>query len=144
MSRLLKRKGLANDALSMFKMMDGDKSGFVEFDEFVMILALPRTHEEMAPEEFSSRNLVDKQLPTLVCIAIYDENEDGVISEEELLRFATTKAKREDRLDEEFQNAIKEIISRLVKSIDVNGDGMLTSEEIAKAIKRDPELKRIL
>jgi Ca2+-binding EF-hand superfamily protein len=45
--------GKEHDARSMFKMMDKDKNGWMEFDEFVLILVLPKSTEEITPEKFA-------------------------------------------------------------------------------------------
>ncbi len=43
------------DAINMFKMMDQDKNGLMTFEEFVLILVLPKNTEEISTEQFASR-----------------------------------------------------------------------------------------
>jgi hypothetical protein len=38
----------------MFKMMDKDKNGVMEFEEFVLILVLPRSTDEVSTEQFAN------------------------------------------------------------------------------------------
>jgi hypothetical protein len=38
----------------MFKMMDRDGNGFMEFQEFVLILVLPKSAQEISAEQFAS------------------------------------------------------------------------------------------
>eukprot|EP01114_Cavostelium_apophysatum_P010969 TRINITY_DN25127_c0_g1_i1.p1 TRINITY_DN25127_c0_g1~~TRINITY_DN25127_c0_g1_i1.p1 ORF type:complete len:187 (+),score=29.62 TRINITY_DN25127_c0_g1_i1:234-794(+) len=125
--------GQEQDARNMFKMMDQDKNGMMEFDEFVLILVLPKSTEELTPEEF-----------TKLCMSIYDEDSDGVITKDELLRFALAKAKREGRTGEAARAETIDIVNKIVEYIDQNADGVLTREEISSAINRDPYLKKIL
>lgn len=40
-------------------MMDKDKNGVMEFEEFVLILVLPKSTEEVPPEQFASRKSID-------------------------------------------------------------------------------------
>jgi Ca2+-binding EF-hand superfamily protein len=46
--------GKEHDARNMFKMMDKDKNGVMEFEEFVLILVLPRSAEEISTEQFAN------------------------------------------------------------------------------------------
>ncbi len=46
--------GKDHDARNMFKMMDKDKNGVMEFEEFVLILLLPRSAEEISTEQFAN------------------------------------------------------------------------------------------
>ena len=41
----------------MFKMMDKDKNGNMDFTEWVLILVLPKSAEEMTAEQFANRKL---------------------------------------------------------------------------------------
>jgi Ca2+-binding EF-hand superfamily protein len=75
-------------------------------------------------------------------MTIYDEDGDGVITKDELLKFALAKAKAEDRQDQSAQ--IIDVVNRIVLFIDKNNDGKLTKDELVEAINRDPYLKKIL
>ncbi|PRP79530.1 putative Ca2+ sensor [Planoprotostelium fungivorum] len=120
------------DARSMFRMIDKDRNGVMEFEEFVLILLLPKA-EDVTPEQFA-----------MMCISIYDEDGDGMVTRDELLKFALAKAKAEGKTSPEEQEQITDIVSKLVLYIDTNSDGKLSREEIASAIHKDPYLKRIL
>ncbi|PRP88575.1 hypothetical protein PROFUN_02986 [Planoprotostelium fungivorum] len=124
--------GKESDARNMFTMMDKDKNGVMEFEEFVLILVLPQTTEEVPPEQFAA-----------LCITIYDEDGDGVITREELLKFALAKAKAEGRTSDEQKEQITQVVKQLVAYIDTNADGQLTKEEIISAIYKDPYLKKV-
>ncbi len=77
-------------------------------------------------------------------MTIYDEDGDGVITKEELLKFAIAKAKAEGRSTIENKQKITEIVNRIVEYIDTNSDGKLTKDELVAAINKDPYLKKIL
>jgi Ca2+-binding EF-hand superfamily protein len=47
--------GTEHDAKNMFKMMDQDRNGTMEFSEFVLILLLPKSAEEVSAEQFTDR-----------------------------------------------------------------------------------------
>lgn len=82
--------------------------------------------------------------PITVCIAIYDEDGNGVITKEELLNFALAKAKAEGRLTPEKKEQLGMFINQLVEYIDTNADGNLSSDEIIEAIRKSPQLKELL
>jgi Ca2+-binding EF-hand superfamily protein len=48
--------GQEHDAVNMFKMMDKDKNKSMDFAEFVLILVLPKSPEEITAEQFANRN----------------------------------------------------------------------------------------
>jgi len=121
------------DARNMFKMMDKDKNGVMEFDEFVLILVLPKSAEEITTEQFAT-----------LCMTIYDENGDGFIEKAELLKFALAKAKAEGRTSQEHRQRVSDIVDKLVAYIDFNSDGQISKEELMRAIDKDPSLKKVL
>jgi Ca2+-binding EF-hand superfamily protein len=77
-------------------------------------------------------------------MTIYDEDQNGVISKEELLKFALTKARAEGRTSEQHRQQIQEVVNKITTFIDTNSDGGLSKEELIKAIQRDPSLKKVL
>jgi len=77
-------------------------------------------------------------------MTIYDEDNNGVITKDELLNFALTKSKAEGKGSPEEQAQVTEIVNKIVSYIDVNSDGQLSRDEIAAAINRDPYLKKVL
>jgi len=121
------------DARNMFKMMDKDKNGVMEFDEFVLILVLPKSAEEITTEQFAT-----------LCMTIYDENGDGFIEKSELLKFALAKAKAEGRTTQDHRERVTDIVNKLVAYIDMNSDGQISKEELMRAIDKDPSLKKVL
>ena len=121
----------------MFKMMDKDKNGVMEFEEFVLILVLPKSAEEISTEQFATRRKFMKQniyQLFLVCMTIYDEDGNGVITKDELLKFALAKAKAEGR-DQQNQQ-ITEVVNKIVNYIDTNSDGQVTKDELIQAINK--------
>jgi Ca2+-binding EF-hand superfamily protein len=75
-------------------------------------------------------------------MSIYDEDNDGCITKDELLKFALAKAKAEGR--EEQKSQITEVVDKIVQYIDTNSDGKLTKDELIQAINKDPYLKKVL
>jgi Ca2+-binding EF-hand superfamily protein len=79
-----------------------------------------------------------------VCFTIYDEDRNGVITKEELLKLAWSKAKAEGRASPEQRELIKEAVNKIVFYVDKNSDGQLSEEELVEAINKHPELKEVL
>jgi len=127
--------GTVQAAKNMFKMMDVDGNGVMEFDEFVVILALPESMESVSAEQFAR-----------LCITIYDEDNSGTISKDELLRFAITRAKADGKkeFDEKQKALIEQGVKDLYEFIDTDADGEITEAELISAIERDPNLKNVL
>jgi Ca2+-binding EF-hand superfamily protein len=67
-------------------------------------------------------------------MTIYDEDGDGVITKEELLKFAITKAKAEGRGSDDQIRQIEEVVHKLVEYIDSNSDGILSKEARLQSI----------
>ncbi|PRP88526.1 hypothetical protein PROFUN_03243, partial [Planoprotostelium fungivorum] len=78
---LIESLGKEQDARNMFRMMDKDGNGLMEFAEFVLVLILPKSAEQFAH----------------LCISVYDEDGDGAITHEELLRFSLAKSKADGK-----------------------------------------------
>jgi Ca2+-binding EF-hand superfamily protein len=51
MDSLKPNKGKEQDARNMFRMMDKDGNGLMEFSEFVLVLILPKSAEQFAHRE---------------------------------------------------------------------------------------------
>jgi Ca2+-binding EF-hand superfamily protein len=77
-------------------------------------------------------------------MTIYDEDGNGIITKDELLKFALAKAKAEGRNTTEQIQQITEVVNKIVAYIDTNSDGKLTKEELIAAINKDPYLKKVL
>lgn len=78
-------------------------------------------------------------------MTIYDEDDNGYITKEELLQFAMNKARAEGRLiNDKNEEGIRNAVDRLISLIDENSDGQISKEELITAIDRDPGLKKVL
>jgi len=119
-------------AENVFKLIDKDNNGLVEFEEFVMCQLA--SQEATTEEEFAD-----------VCMTIYDIDKDGKISKDEMLKLGFAKIKVEDgKVDEEGRRKIIKIVEDLFSKIDNDGDDALTRDELVVALKKKPELKELL
>merc|ERR1719181_1260993 len=90
--------------------VDKDKSGTIEFDEFVDLMARTNKTQEQMEEEIKNAFLT------------FDADGSGFITREELIETLTTMG---DPVDEET-------ITGMIQEADVDGDGKINYEEFTK------------
>merc|ERR1711908_144563 len=90
--------------------VDKDKSGTIEFDEFVDLMARTNKTQEQMEEEIKNAFLT------------FDADGSGFITREELIETLTTMG---DPVDEETING-------MIQEADVDGDGKINYEEFTK------------
>ena len=74
------------------------------------------------------------------CFDLYDVDEDGVITREEL--GSMLEAMSAESVEEAIDQA--DMVAELFSKIDVNGDGHITFEEFRTAVESDSNLLRTL
>eukprot|EP01120_Amphizonella_sp_Union-15-10_P011850 TRINITY_DN513_c0_g1_i1.p1 TRINITY_DN513_c0_g1~~TRINITY_DN513_c0_g1_i1.p1 ORF type:complete len:192 (-),score=30.23 TRINITY_DN513_c0_g1_i1:56-631(-) len=117
-------------ASKTFKIIDTDNSGTISFEEFVMSLLLK---DSPTPEQFAG-----------LCMVLYDADDDGYITKEEMTRIGRTKLKLEGQVVEDDLRALSKSIDEIFEEIDENGDGKITRQEITTAIHKRPDVRQWL
>ena len=77
----------------------------------------------------------------LYCFHIYDLNDDGYISREEMLTMmgsCLTKVKSVNQEDTEEDEGIKDLIEMTIKKMDHDKDGRISHEDFSITVARDP------
>jgi len=96
----------------MMSSADLDGSGYIEFNEFLPLIA----------KEFRSSKKTNKEVQE--AFRCFDQNGDGVITAREF-REAVGKM---------GQNLSEQEVAQFMKSVDKDGDGVITFEEFAKYV----------
>jgi len=117
-------------AEAAFKILDIDKNGTIDFEEYVLSQLIGNRHKCTAGQFAAA------------CIATYDQNGDGVITKDEMLKVALRYYQQKNMTAYEKQAQI--FVDNVFKTVDKNGDGMLTQEELTEAITLMPELRDLL
>merc|ERR1712205_289685 len=95
---------------ALMEEVDKDKSGTIEFDEFVDLMARTNKSKDQMEEEIKNAFLT------------FDADNSGYITREELVETLTTMG---DPVDEETING-------MIQEADVDGDGKINYEEFTK------------
>ncbi|KAL3312844.1 hypothetical protein Ciccas_008560 [Cichlidogyrus casuarinus] len=122
----------------VFRTFDKQKTGALEFENFVLNLS------------DLSRGSVEKKLEFI--FALYDANEDGQISLEEIA--SVTRAvfglvgPYSKRLKDDLPASISENINQkaasVLKKFDLDQDGVISRQEFFEVFQQDPELMKYL
>lgn len=165
---LMHATGSAYDARNMFKVMDQDKNGYMEFAEFVLLLIRPTTAEEMSPDQFASRThclfctswalvtscvqYVYKSMTKMGTELSIRTSYYGLLLRKRkvciiahfLVSCSDAVDAAEGRTTRAHRDQIEEVVNKIITYIDSNSDGKITKEELVTAIQKDPYLKKIL
>ncbi|XP_040074401.1 neurocalcin-delta B-like [Ixodes scapularis] len=120
-------------AESLFRTLDVNKDGFIDFREFMRGL------------NATSRGKPDQKLTW--AFNVYDLDGDGFIDKDEMLQMITNVLKMsasskstpsKDNLDP------KKLVEQIFAAMDTNGDGKITLQEFLEGIKKDPTCVNLL
>merc|ERR1719199_599191 len=100
---------------ALMEEVDKDKSGTIEFDEFVDLMSRTNKTQEQMEEEIKNAFLT------------FDADGSGFITREELIETLTTMG---DPVDEET-------ITGMIQEADVDGDGKINYEEFTKIMLQE-------
>lgn len=121
-----------SDVDYLFRAMDQNKDGTITFKEFLVFQSVTAPSQKpIEPEDFIE-----------MAFTMYDEDNDGYITENEMLESLTNmfKARNIEVKSVEVKKTITTRITTLLKIADQNGDKRLTKDEILGACKKDPSL----
>ncbi|XP_032236930.2 hippocalcin-like protein 1 isoform X2 [Nematostella vectensis] len=121
----------SNFALHVFRTFDDDRSGRIDFKEFMSSLSV------------TSRGNLDEKLEW--AFRIYDINNDGSISRMEMIEIieAVRKMHACQKWPARVQSSV-ECTDRIMRKYDIDGDGLLSLEEFKAGVIEDPFLVMML
>ncbi|KAG2224015.1 hypothetical protein INT45_009601 [Circinella minor] len=119
----------------VFNVFDGDKNGTIDFKEFICALSI------------TSRGRVDEKL---ICkslfIQLYDIDNDGFISQEEMLRIVDAIYKMVGSMVKlpADEDTPEKRVNKIFDMMDQDKDGRLTMDEFREGSKKDPTIVQAL
>eukprot|EP01094_Clydonella_sp_ATCC50884_P024096 TRINITY_DN5954_c0_g1_i2.p2 TRINITY_DN5954_c0_g1~~TRINITY_DN5954_c0_g1_i2.p2 ORF type:complete len:234 (+),score=70.19 TRINITY_DN5954_c0_g1_i2:105-704(+) len=115
----------------LFKILDQDASGELEFSEAATLLALQSQLGTRSNQEYAE-----------LMVEIYDVDGDRKISRDEYLSHLRVVLQSQGlQLTAELEQKFQQRASLLFSTADADGDGELTADEIAHAFDQYPELR---
>merc|ERR1711862_991493 len=115
---------------TIFGFIDTSQDGFIQFDEWIVFVLRAK---DPSFEDYAQ-----------LVIDLYDEDNSGTVSKDEVRKLAVAKAKTEGRLTKAREDEIEQTIEAIFKFADVDGDGELTREELIAAAQKDPNFAQAL
>ena len=110
----IKSEALAKDVSKIYKNLDMDNNGFIEYEEFV--------RAAVSKEKFTSDNILR------FAFRYFDKDGSGEITFDEIEDVFKTSIRDKANL----HNTLKQII----KEVDINGDGVISFDEFAHVMKK--------
>eukprot|EP00761_Pharyngomonas_kirbyi_P013923 gb/GECH01013953.1/.p1 GENE.gb/GECH01013953.1/~~gb/GECH01013953.1/.p1 ORF type:complete len:183 (+),score=44.11 gb/GECH01013953.1/:1-549(+) len=116
----------------LFRGMDRDNSGTITFQEFLAYHAVYQTSDV--------QELIE------VVFAMYDEDDDGYVTRDEMIRCLAncTRLKGIDVKKPSNRSLIENRVDTLIRFADKNADGKLTKDEVLNAVEKNPSIINIL
>ncbi|OCF75769.1 calcium-binding protein NCS-1 [Kwoniella mangroviensis CBS 8886] len=112
----------------VFNVFDEDKSGTIEFKEFICALSV------------TSRGRLDEKLKW--AFQLYDINQDGFITYDEMLQIVRSIYKMTGQMVQlpEDEDTPEKRVDKIFRNMDLNKDAKLTYEEFKEGSKQDPTI----
>ena len=123
----------------LFELFDRNGDGQVNFRELIAGLACLSPNSKASESEGAGLER-PSTAKIKFCFDLYDVDEDGVITREEL--GSMLEAMSAESVEEAIDQA--DMVAELFSKIDVNGDGHITFEEFRTAVESDSNLLRTL
>ena len=109
---------LAKDVDQIFKNIDMDNNGYIEYEEFV--------RAAVSKEYFINENVLR------FAFRYFDKDNSGEITFDEIESVFKESIADKTKVHE----ALKQIISEVISEVDQNGDGIISFEEFADIMKK--------
>ena len=110
----IKSEALAKDVSKIYKNLDMDNNGFIEYEEFV--------RAAVSKEKFTSDNILR------FAFRYFDKDDSGEITFDEIEDVFKTSIRDKANLHDTLKQIIKEV--------DINGDGVISFDEFAHVMKK--------
>ncbi len=114
LSTKIKSETLAKDVSKIYKNLDMDNNGFIEYEEFV--------RAAVSKEKFTNENVLR------FAFRYFDKDDSGEITFDEIEDVFKTSINDKTNI----RNTLKQII----KEVDINGDGVISFEEFVHVMKK--------
>ncbi|EJT53208.1 hypothetical protein A1Q1_07446 [Trichosporon asahii var. asahii CBS 2479] len=116
----------------VFNVFDEDKSGTIEFKEFICALSV------------TSRGRLDEKLKW--AFQLYDINQDGFITYDEMLQIVRSIYKMTGQMVSlpEDEDTPEKRVDKIFRNMDLNKDHRLTFDEFKEGSKQDPTIVQAL
>lgn len=116
----------------VFNVFDEDKSGTIEFKEFICALSV------------TSRGRLDEKLKW--AFQLYDINQDGYITYDEMLQIVRSIYKMTGQMVQlpEDEDTPEKRVDKIFRNMDLNKDHRLTYDEFKEGSKQDPTIVQAL
>nr|XP_019044932.1 calcium-binding protein NCS-1 [Kwoniella bestiolae CBS 10118]OCF23862.1 calcium-binding protein NCS-1 [Kwoniella bestiolae CBS 10118] len=115
----------------VFNVFDEDKSGTIEFKEFICALSV------------TSRGRLDEKLKW--AFQLYDINQDGYITYDEMLQIVRSIYKMTGQMVQlpEDEDTPEKRVDKIFRNMDLNKDAKLTFDEFKEGSKQDPTIVQV-
>ena len=113
LSTKIKSETLAKDVSKIYKNLDMDNNGLIEYEEFV--------RAAVSKEKFTNENVLR------FAFRYFDKDDSGEITFDEIEDVFKTSINKTN-----IRNTLKQII----KEVDINGDGVISFEEFVHVMKK--------
>jgi len=114
----------------VFDVFDGDKSGTIEFNEFLQALSV------------TSRGNLDDKLEW--AFRLYDLDNNGLITRDEMLQIVSAIFSMVGKKDEIENVDPKEKVEKIFSLMDTDGNGELSREEFLEGARQDKTIVQAL
>ncbi|CAF1021257.1 unnamed protein product [Rotaria magnacalcarata] len=129
--KLYLTKQTAKSLEDIFDMIDVNKDGRVDFNEFLIVIAM-------------IDHLNDLESRLSFAFDMWDESEDGLIDRSELTNMISAIYDRAGIKNRKGDQHPKKRAEEIIAKLDVSGDKKLSKEEFINGCKNDPVIRNLL
>ncbi|UJR22077.1 hypothetical protein I4U23_025143 [Adineta vaga] len=129
--KLQPRNETINSFEQIFDMIDVNQDGFVDFNEFLVVIVL-----------INRLNDLGSRLSFV--FDMWDQSEDGHIDQKELANVISAIYDRAGVTDRKGERDPKRRAKEIIQKLDISGDKKLSKEEFITGCKNDPIIRDLL